>query len=227
MDQVIGNRRIAGDFDKFRLRRFVERLIGVQHEYDGAPYISSGIDFTLDPVTKRSNVGCRRLMLRSKDKCGFNVTALSDLRQIYLGCVARSERLQTSFTIAAHPLDTMAAASRGQPGQDEVGMLATLRGEPLPLVKCLTNDLYVPAAQKSCLKAMSMSAAISTTKDLTANTWDTTVPCTAIRYFMSRRSRGAGTCCIRRSNTGSAASSDGATERRWSHWNRKLRPGGL
>ena len=27
MDQVIGNRRIAGNFDKFRLRRFVERLI--------------------------------------------------------------------------------------------------------------------------------------------------------------------------------------------------------
>ena len=64
----------------------------VQHEYDGAPYISSGIDFTIDPVTKRSNVGCRRLMLRGKDKCGFNLTAPSDLRQIYLGGVARGLR---------------------------------------------------------------------------------------------------------------------------------------
>jgi hypothetical protein len=27
MDEVVGKRRIAGDFDKFRLRRFVERII--------------------------------------------------------------------------------------------------------------------------------------------------------------------------------------------------------
>jgi UbiD family decarboxylase len=117
----------------------------VQHEYDGAPYISSGIDFIIDPVTKRSNVGCRRLMLRGKDKCGFNLTAPSDLKQIYLGCVARGEKLPASFTIGAHPIDTMAAANRGMPGQDEINTLGTFRGEPLPVVKCLTNDLYVPA----------------------------------------------------------------------------------
>ena len=117
----------------------------VQHEYDGAPYITSGIDFIIDPVTKRSNVGCRRLMLRGKDKCGFNLTAPSDLKQIYLGCVARGEKLPASFTIGAHPLDTMAASHRGMPGQDEINTLATFRGEPLPVVKCLTNDLYVPA----------------------------------------------------------------------------------
>ncbi len=115
----------------------------VQHEYDGAPYISSGIDYTVDPVTKRSNVGCRRLMLRGKDKCGFNLTAPSDLRAIYLGCVSRGEKLPASFTIGAHPLDTMAAAHRG--AGNEIDSLGTFRGEPLPVVKCLTNDLYVPA----------------------------------------------------------------------------------
>jgi 2,5-furandicarboxylate decarboxylase 1 len=115
----------------------------IQHEYDGAPYISSGIDFTRDPQTGRSNVGCRRLMLRGKDRAGFNLTAPSDLQGIYLGCVARGEKLQASFTIGAHPLDTMAAATRA--GGEEIERLATLRGEPLPVVKCLTNDLYVPA----------------------------------------------------------------------------------
>ena len=115
----------------------------VQHEYDGGPYITSGIDFTVDPVTKRSNVGCRRLMLRGKDKAGFNLTAPSDLRNIYLGCVKRGERLDCSFTIGAHPLDTMAAGSRSQ-GQ-EIDSLGTFRGAPLPVVKCVTNSLYVPA----------------------------------------------------------------------------------
>ncbi len=38
----------------------------VQHEYDGGTYISSGIDFASDPMTGKTNVGCRRLMLRSQ-----------------------------------------------------------------------------------------------------------------------------------------------------------------
>lgn len=115
----------------------------VQHEFDGAPYISSGIDYTRDPLTGRSNLGCRRLMLRGKQKCGFNLTAPSDLRAIYLGCVERGEKLEASFTIGAHPLDTLAAATRA--GGQELETIGTFRGEPLPLVKCLTNSLEVPA----------------------------------------------------------------------------------
>ena len=62
----------------------------LQHEYDGAPYISAGIDFTRDPLTGRNNVGARRLMLRGRDRAGVNLTDPgSDLRRIYLGCVER------------------------------------------------------------------------------------------------------------------------------------------
>lgn len=116
----------------------------VQHEYDGAPYISSGIDYVIDPVTGRSNVGCRRLMLRGRNRCGVNVTAPSDLRAMYLGCVERGERLPISFTIGAHPMDLMAATTRGAPG-DEINRVGTFRGENVPVVKCLTNDIHVPA----------------------------------------------------------------------------------
>jgi 2,5-furandicarboxylate decarboxylase 1 len=115
----------------------------VQHEFDGAPYMTSGIDFVKDPLTGRSNVGARRMMLRGKNKVGINLTAPSDLREIYLGCVARKEKLPISFAVGVHPLYTMAAGSRGL--GEEINGLATLRGEPLPVVKCLTNDLLVPA----------------------------------------------------------------------------------
>ena len=116
----------------------------VQHEWDGAPYISSGIDYTIDPLTGRSNVGSRRLMLRGKDRCGVNVTAPSDLRAMYLGCVERGERLPISLTIGAHPMDLMAATTRGAPG-DEINRVGTFRGEDVAVVKCVTNDIYVPA----------------------------------------------------------------------------------
>lgn len=122
----------------------------VQHEYDGAPYISSGLDYSADPLTGRSNVGARRLMLRGKNKCGVNVTAPSDLREIYLGCVKRGERLPISFTVGAHPMDLMAATQRT--AGHELDRLATFRGEPAALVKCLTNDLYVPADAEMVLE---------------------------------------------------------------------------
>src|SRR5919112_1191849 len=114
-----------------------------QHEFDGSCYISSGIDYAIDPVTGRSNVGSRRLSLRNRTQAGTNITAPSDLKRIFEACAKRRERLPISFTIGSHPLDFIAATSRQQ--GEEHHMLSTVRGEPAPLVKCLTNDILVPA----------------------------------------------------------------------------------
>jgi len=39
------------------------------------------------------------MMLRGRDKVGINLTAPSDLREIYLACVARGEKLPCSFAV--------------------------------------------------------------------------------------------------------------------------------
>jgi UbiD family decarboxylase len=114
-----------------------------QHEFDGSCYISSGIDYTVDPLTGRTNVGSRRLSLRNRRETGTNVTSPSDLKRIYQACVARGERLPITFTIGSHPLDLLAATSRA-PG-DELPLVARFRGEPAAVVKSLTNDILVPA----------------------------------------------------------------------------------
>jgi len=114
-----------------------------QHEFDGSAYISSGIDFSIDPETGITNVGCRRLSLRNKHECGTNVTAPSDLQRIYRGCVARGEKLPINFAIGCHPFDYMASGLRIP--TDEATLVGTLRGEPVPLVKGITNDVPVPA----------------------------------------------------------------------------------
>ena len=114
-----------------------------QHEFDGSCYISSGIDYVIDPATGRSNVGSRRLSLRNHYQAGTNITAPSDLKRIFEACAKRRERLPISFTIGAHPLDFIAATTRQQ--GDEHHMISTVRGEPAALVKCLTNDIRVPA----------------------------------------------------------------------------------
>ena len=115
----------------------------LQHELDGAPYISSGIDYTVDPATGRSNVGCRRLMFRDRRTMRANLSQPSDLKKCYIACVERGEKLPASFAIGSHPLDYLAAGLR-LPG-DELGLVATLRGEPVPMVRGVTNALLAPA----------------------------------------------------------------------------------
>jgi len=115
----------------------------VQHEFDGGTYISSAIDYTVDPQTGRSNVGCRRLMLRGRHEMRANLTNNSDLKKIYLKCLERGEPLNVSFVIGSHPIDFLAATLRLP--ADEISLVATLRGESLPIVRGITNNVPVPA----------------------------------------------------------------------------------
>jgi 2,5-furandicarboxylate decarboxylase 1 len=121
-----------------------------QHAYDGSCYLSAAMDFTVDPATGRRNVGCRRLSLRNRTECGTNVTAPSDLKRIYTACVARGEKLPITFTVGAHPLDFVAATMRQ--GDDELALIAQMRGEPAAVVKSLTNDIRVPADAEMTLE---------------------------------------------------------------------------
>jgi UbiD family decarboxylase len=117
--------------------------VHLQHGYDGAPYISASMDFTRDPARDATNVGIRRLMLRGRREAGVDLNAPSDLQGIYRAAVSRGERLPIAFVVGSHPVDHVAAAMR-LPG-DELALLAALRGAPLPVVKCKTSDLRVPA----------------------------------------------------------------------------------
>src|SRR4051812_4090354 len=81
----------------------------VQHQFDGAPYNSAALDYTIDPKSGKRNVGCRRLMLRSATTMRSNLTQVSDLKRIYLEAVERGEHLPVNFVIGAHPLDFLSA----------------------------------------------------------------------------------------------------------------------
>ena len=115
----------------------------VQHQLDGSPYISSAIDYTVDPETGTTNVGCRRLSLRNSKEAGTNLTAPSDLKRIYTEACEKGKKLDISFAIGSHPIDYLAAGMRIP--ADEISLVSTLRGEPLPLVKSISNDIRVPA----------------------------------------------------------------------------------
>jgi 2,5-furandicarboxylate decarboxylase 1 len=117
--------------------------VHLQHELDGAPYISASLDYVINPETGWTNTGARRLMLRGKTETGIDLVAPSDLKAIYEKCASRGERLPIAFTVGAHPCDHLAAVMRLP--VDELPLVAQLRGATLPVVKCVTNDIRVPA----------------------------------------------------------------------------------
>ncbi len=116
----------------------------MQHHYDGAPNLSSAIDYSVDPKTGRRNVGCRRLMLRSRNTMLSNLTQVSDLKRVFLECVERGEHLRLNFAVGSHPLDFLAACVRA-PVEDEFMTVAQVRGAPLPMTTGVSNGLPVPA----------------------------------------------------------------------------------
>ncbi|HUZ71641.1 MAG TPA: UbiD family decarboxylase [Stellaceae bacterium] len=123
----------------------------LQHALDGAPYISAGIDFARDPATGFTNIGCRRIMLRGRHEAGIDLNAPSDLRAIYHAAVARGERLPIAFAVGCHPADFLAAQAV-TPLLDELNIIGAIRGAPLPVVKCVTCDLLVPADAEMILE---------------------------------------------------------------------------
>lgn len=124
--------------------------VHLQHGLDGGPYISSSIDFVVDPATGWTNVGVRRLMLRGRRETGIDLQSPSDLRALYEASVRRGEPLPVAFVVGAHPIDHVAAVMRIP--VDELGLIAVLRAAPLAVVKCVTNDVRVPADAEMVLE---------------------------------------------------------------------------
>jgi UbiD family decarboxylase len=117
--------------------------VHLQHGEDGAPYISASLDFSLFPNSGFTNIGARRIMLRGPRTAGIDLIAPSDLRAIYLESAARKQPLPVSFVVGAHPADYIAAMA-AVPG-DELAIAGAVRSAPVPIVKCVTNDVWVPA----------------------------------------------------------------------------------
>lgn len=115
----------------------------LQHELDGGPYISSAMDFSVDPLSGRNNVGLRRLMLRDRRTMRSHLYSPSHMKQFYKSAVEQGKTLPVTFAIGCHPLSFLAATLRL--AVDEFALLATVRGEPAPMVRGLTNGVLAPA----------------------------------------------------------------------------------
>lgn len=112
---------------------------------DAGRYITAGMVIAKDPETGVRNCSFNRMQLKGPAKTGFRMSPTQDLESYYKRSKALGKPLEIAVAIGNHPLDLLAAACGPARDVDELDIAGSLRGEPVPLAKCVSVDLEVPA----------------------------------------------------------------------------------
>lgn len=114
------------------------------HPLDGGRYIGTlGVVISKDPETGIRNLGIYRQQLQGKNKMGLNCEQHTGIHMAKNRAAGKPTPIVTC--IGVPPAVLIAAASKPAYGIDEYGIAGGLAGVPIPLVKCKTVDLEVPA----------------------------------------------------------------------------------
>ena len=121
-------------------------------ERDLFPSISAGLVITKDPETGIRNTAIIRFRVAGKDWgiIGFAPThqTIRHLRK----CEKSGKKLEIAIAIGNHPALVIASNFYATMGCDELALAGGILGHPVPLVKCETIDVEVPAASEIVLE---------------------------------------------------------------------------
>jgi 4-hydroxy-3-polyprenylbenzoate decarboxylase len=116
--------------------------------YDAAPYLTATLCVTVDPETGVQNTGMYRAALKARDRLVVRMVA----RQGGAGgwvhwqkYRALKKRMPISIVLGAAPVVVFTSPQKFGIDQDEYAVAGAVAGKPVEMVKCLTNDLLVPA----------------------------------------------------------------------------------
>ncbi|MDO9108955.1 MAG: menaquinone biosynthesis decarboxylase [Coriobacteriia bacterium] len=112
---------------------------------DGGPFITLPLVVTADPKGK-PNVGMYRLQVFDRNTTGLHIHEHHDGNKNLLACKAAGmTRVPVSVALGSDPVTIFSATAPVPPIIDEYLFSGILRGESVEVVKCITNDLLVPA----------------------------------------------------------------------------------
>ena len=124
------------------------------HWGDGGRYLCTWhMVITQDPDTGWVNWGMYRAMIHTKNKMGGMMIPIQHGPQMYYNKYeARGNSMPFAIAIGCEPAQIFAATAFLPAGVREADLAGGLRGSPVELVKCETNDLYVPATAEIVLE---------------------------------------------------------------------------
>ncbi|MDB5772780.1 MAG: 3-octaprenyl-4-hydroxybenzoate carboxy-lyase [Burkholderia sp.] len=118
--------------------------IPTHSEHDNGPYITAGMVIARNPVTGIQNVSINRIQVHAKDRMAILMLP-RHLFAFYQAAEANNQPLSVAIVIGADPLTLLASQAITPIDHDELEIAGALHGAPLPVVKCLTSDVRVPA----------------------------------------------------------------------------------
>ena len=112
---------------------------------DPSPYLTAPQVFSVDPQTGVGNVGTYRIQMREKARLGLMVNLRQHLRKQIGLYEEKGAPTPIAIVLGSEPAVPLTSVSKIPYDMDEVAVAGGLRGEPVEVVRCETNDLLVPA----------------------------------------------------------------------------------
>jgi 4-hydroxy-3-polyprenylbenzoate decarboxylase len=112
---------------------------------DGGPFVTLPLVVTNNPKG-RLNIGMYRLQVFDKNTTGLHIHEHHDgAKNLRAWRAEGVSRVPVSVALGGDPVTIFSATAPVPPMIDEYLFSGILRGEPVEVVKCVTNDLMVPA----------------------------------------------------------------------------------
>ncbi|MEA3026399.1 MAG: 2,5-furandicarboxylate decarboxylase 1, partial [Alphaproteobacteria bacterium] len=114
------------------------------NEHDGGPYIAAGIMIVRNPRTGKQNVSIHRCQLTGPNRLGVLVLPRHTFT-FHRMAEEAGQPLDAAIVVGVDPLTLLASQAIVPIDHDELEIAGALQRRPLPVVKCLTSDIRVPA----------------------------------------------------------------------------------
>ena len=116
---------------------------------DAGRFITMPMVFSRDPESGRRNAGMYRLQVYDARTTGMHWHRHHGGAQHYRRAEEKGEkRIEVAAAIGADPASVFCAAMPLPPDLDEMAFSGFLRGKAVPMVKCRTVDVQVPASSE-------------------------------------------------------------------------------
>ena len=112
---------------------------------DGGRFVTLPMVHTLDPDTGVRNVGMYRMQVFDDRTTGMHWHVHKTGARHYDGYRRQGRRMPVAVALGGDPVYAYAATAPMPDNMDEYLLAGFLRRRPVKLVKCITNDIYVPA----------------------------------------------------------------------------------
>lgn len=123
--------------------------------HDAGRYIGTWhANVTRDPETGSRNVGVYRMQLLGPGQTTVSTSPRSHLGRHFAKAERKGQPLEMAVVIGAPEAVVMAAGSGYPAGSDEYDLAGSLCGRSMPLVRCKTADLEVPAESEIVIEGL-------------------------------------------------------------------------